>query len=112
MKDCKARKCKNYLLLFNQFVFDLLKEKREAVLNHKQSMKNDSNNFCNFLAQPFLSSFCKLVANVMAVGNLKASNLSAHMKQNLNALNNVKTQFKNLLIKCQKFEDAFLCATT
>ena len=47
MKDYNAKSCKNYLLLRNLFVPDLLKRKREAVFNHKKSMKSDSNEFYN-----------------------------------------------------------------
>ena len=80
MKDYNTKRCTNYLLLRNLLVPDLLKEKREAVFNHKQSMMGDINGFDNGSAQYFLHSLCKLVSNVMNAANSKESNLSVHSK--------------------------------
>ena len=77
--------CRNYLLSRNLDVPNAIKEKREAVLKHMQSMKNEMNEFNKLSIQPLICSIYKLVANIMTAVETRKSKLRAHYKQYLNA---------------------------
>ena len=65
IKDYNSKRCKNYLLLRNLKVPNTIKEKREAVLKHMKSMKNEINECDKISIQPVVCSIYKLVANIM-----------------------------------------------
>lgn len=96
INNCNAKRCKNYLLMRNLKVPSKIKDKREAVINHMQSIKDEIKDNCNMSFQPVIHSLCKLVANLMTAVDSKESKLSAHCKQDLNSFHKMGAVIKKL----------------
>ena len=94
-QDCDSKMCENYLLTHKMHVPNTLKQRKSVILEHKQSMINDST-ACNASVQSLVCSLCKLIANGMTAVYSTTSELSACAKQNLNDLNNADVLMKKL----------------
>ena len=84
------------MLIRNIKVPSTLKDKREAVVNHMQSIKDEIKDNYNTSFQPVIYSLCKLVANLMTSVDSKESKLSAHYKQYLNSFHKMDVVIKKL----------------
>ena len=96
VKNHNSKMCKNCLLLRNIDVPNAIKEKREAVLKHMQSMKSEFNDFNKTSLQPLVCSICKLVANIMTAKDSAESKLRMHCKQYLNSFHEIDKLIKKL----------------
>ena len=76
INNYNAKRCKNYLLMRNLKVPSTIKDKREAVVNHMQSIKDEIKDNYNISFQPVICSHYKLVANLMTSVDSKKSKLS------------------------------------
>ena len=95
--NCDSKMCKSYFLLCNLPVPSMLGGKREVVLKHEQSMKNDLNGCNKASTQPLTCSFWKLVWNIMTVVDWRKLKLCTRMKQCLNAFNSINILIKKLI---------------
>jgi len=96
VKNYTPTMCKNYLLLRNIDVPKTIKEKREAVMKHMQSMKNEFNDFNKTSLQPLVISIYKLVAHIMTAKDSAESKLRIHYKQYLNSFHDIDMLIKKL----------------
>ena len=96
IKDYNLKRYKNYLLLRNLKVLNTIKEKREAVLKHMKSMKNEINECDKISIQLVVCSIYKLVANIMTAVDLRQSKLRIHYKQYLNSFHEMDVLVKKL----------------
>ena len=58
--------CKNYLILHNMEAPEGLKERRKAVLEHKQEMKGKAEVFTDLKVRPIVCSCLKMIANMVS----------------------------------------------
>ena len=80
IKDYTSKTRMNYLLLRNLDIPSTIKEKKEAVLKHRQLMKNELNALKKLSIQSLIHSVCKLVASVMIASDSRKSKLRMHCK--------------------------------
>ena len=72
--------CRNYLSIYNLNIPDSLKDKWEAVFNHKECMKDKVDSFKNIKAQPMTCSIHKIIANIITFLDINITKLSICIK--------------------------------
>jgi len=72
--------CRNYLSMHNLKIPKKLKDKWQAISEHKTAIKDKVNTFKNVKAQPMTSSMWKMIANIMTSDDTNLTKIKIHIK--------------------------------